>query len=77
MCTYVIRILGPLKDNKSGVSIGTFSERQMVDKYLYTKCTAIYFALNGLTCSAISRALTSEGLSYSTKSVSLQYTSKR
>lgn len=48
-----------------------FSERQMADKYLYTKRRAIYFALKGLSCSAISRALISEGLSYSTKSVSL------
>ena len=43
----------------------------MGDKYLYTKRRAIYFASKGLSCSATSRALTSEGLSYSTKSVSL------
>ena len=57
---------GPLKDHETGVAIRTY-ERQMVDKYLYTKRRAI----KGLNCSAISRALTSEGLSYSTKSVSL------
>ena len=43
----------------------------MVDRYLYTKRRAIYLASKGLNFSAISRALSSEGLSYSTKSVSL------
>ena len=41
----------------------------MVDKYLYTKQRAVYSA--ALNVSAISRALATEGLPYSPKSVSL------
>ena len=45
------------------------SEKAMVDKYLYTKRRALYFASKGLNCCAISRALASEDLSYTPKSV--------
>ena len=45
------------------------SERAMVDKYLYTKRRALYFASKRLNCCAISRALASEDLSYTPKSV--------
>ena len=43
----------------------------MVDKYLYTKQRAVFYAAQGLNASAISRALATEGLPYSPKSVSL------
>ena len=43
----------------------------MVDKYLYTKQRAVFYAAQGLHASAISRALATEGLPYSPKSVSL------
>ena len=64
----------PHKTQRCHLYITVFSVRQIGDtcRYLYTKHRAIiYFASIGLSCSAISRALTSEGLSYSTKSVSL------
>ena len=43
----------------------------MVDKYLYTRQRAVSYAAQGLNASAISRALATEGLPYSSKSVSL------
>ena len=43
----------------------------MVDKYLYTKQRTVFYAAQGLNASAISRALATEGLPYSPKSVSL------
>ena len=43
----------------------------MVDKYLYTRQRAVSYAAQGLNSSAISRALATEGLPYSSKSVSL------
>ena len=43
----------------------------MVDQYLYTKQRAVFYAAQGLNASAISRALSAEGLPYSPKSVSL------
>ena len=43
----------------------------MVDQYLYTKQRAVFYAAQGLNASAISRALATEGLPYSPKSVSL------
>ena len=43
----------------------------MVDQYLYTKQRAVFYAAQGLHASAISRALATEGLPYSPKSVSL------
>ena len=43
----------------------------MVDKYLYTKQRAVYYAAQGLNDSAISRVLATEGLPYCPKSVSL------
>ena len=43
----------------------------MVDKYLYTKQRAVFYAAKGLNASAISRALATEGLPYSPRSVSL------
>ena len=43
----------------------------MVEKYLYTKQRAVFYAAKGLNASAISRALATEGLPYSPRSVSL------
>ena len=43
----------------------------MADKYLYTKQRTVFYAAKGLNASAISRALSSERLTYSPKSVSL------
>ena len=43
----------------------------MVDKYLYSRQRAVFYAAQGLSAAAISRALASEDLSYSFKSVCL------
>ena len=42
-----------------------------MDKLLYTKQRAVFYAAKGLNASAISKALSREGLSYTPKSVSL------
>lgn len=42
-----------------------------MDKYLYTKQRAVFYAAKGLNATAISKALLKEGLSYTPKSVSL------
>ena len=43
----------------------------MPDKFLYAKQRAVFYAAKGLTATAISKALSKEGVTYSPKSVSL------